>query len=199
MRARLVSLVLAVSLAGIAAGDPSSHLLAGVQAFQSGHYDEALVELRLVERSARPPADLAFYLGPTLYKLGRASEALVVFRRSTVPPDTLTELYLGLTLYQLALYDQARTAFASAAARGLGPRLDAAARRYIAVIDQLFATPPGTRTIDAYLDAGLRLLARGERELAEAYLQEAARAEQRGNPHRHEEIVELLARTRLAP
>src|SRR5688572_2777825 len=103
--------------------------MAGVRAFQAGRYDEALVELRFVERGADPPDDLAFYLGPTLYKLGRYGEALLVFRRARAKPDTLTLFYLGQTLYQLALYDHAREVFQDAVGGGLGPRLDAAARR----------------------------------------------------------------------
>ena len=191
MRLLLVALVLLA--AGPARADDDAHLLAGVRAFQAGHYDEALVELRLVERSPRRPDDLAFYLGPTLYKLGRYSEALVIFRRSRAAPDALSQLYLGQTLYQLGLYTGAREAFASAIARGLGPKLDAAARRYLELVDRLYATPPGAVAVEAYLDAGLRLAARGEQELAAAYLEEAHRVSLRGGRHRYRDIVAALA------
>jgi tetratricopeptide (TPR) repeat protein len=194
VRGPLLALLLLVSAS--AAAD-EGHLAAGVRAFQAGRYDEALVELRMVEQGPDPPADLAFYLGPTLYKLGRYPEALLTFRRSSAPPDTLTDFYLGQTLYQLALYDQAREVFAGAAARGLGPRLDEAARRYLAVIDRLYAVAPGPATVDAYLDSGARLLARGDAALAVAYLDEARRAEARGRPHRHQEIVLGLGRAYL--
>jgi tetratricopeptide (TPR) repeat protein len=189
-------MVVALSSASALADDTTAHLLAGVRAFQAGRYDEALVELRFVERARDAPADLAFYLGPTLYKLGRHGEALVVFRRSRAAPDTLTLFYEAQTLYQLALYDHAREAFQRAAARGLGPRLDAAARRYIDVIERLHAMSPGPAAIDAYLEAGARLRARGEALLATVYLDEALRLSARGRTHRRDEIVAELALAR---
>lgn len=196
MRRLAFALVLFTATAAVAADDTAAHLMAGVRAFQDGRYDEALVELRFVERSGDAPDDLAFYLGPTLYKLGRYTEALLVFRRSRVTPDTLTLFYLGQTFYQLALYDHARETFQRAAARGLGPRLDAAARKYIDTIERLQQIAPGTATVDVYLDTGSRMRARGEPLLASIYLDEALRLEARGRPHRHDEIVAELAQAR---
>src|SRR5512140_2057134 len=95
------------------------HLLTGVRAFTDGRYEEALVELRIVARAPDAPADLAFYLGPTLYKLGRYREALATFAASRAAPDALTDFYLGETCYQLKLYRKARVVFAGLRTRGL--------------------------------------------------------------------------------
>jgi hypothetical protein len=196
-------LALAVLCAGtFAAADvvpvaplPSStarHLLSGVRAFKQGRYEEALVELRVVARAPDAPADLAFYLGPTLYKLGRHREALVVFVTSRAPADALTRFYLGETYYQLALYRNARAVFVALRSSGIGPALDAAASRYVASIDAVYARPPEPATIDVYLEQGLALGA-GEPALASEYLEEARRAEALATaPHRHDEITGAL-------
>src|SRR5262249_46321633 len=110
----------------------------------------------------------------------------VVFRRSTAPADTLTDFYLGETLYQLALYDQAREVFAGAAARRPGAPPPQGARRPPAGVRRLFpgapgapppAAPPPPRTPSP---------------------DEARRVEARGRPHRHQEIALGLGRAYLA-
>src|ERR1051326_7072843 len=98
MQRRLIAmLVLATCITVAVADDMASstgrHLLAGVRAFKDGRYEEALVELRVVARAPDAPADLAFYLGPTLYKLARYREALGVFASSRAAPDALTDFY----------------------------------------------------------------------------------------------------------
>src|SRR5258708_5119287 len=134
MRALRVAIFVILGV-GVADADDAAtarHLLAGVRAFQEARYDEALVELRVVARAADAPVDLAFYLGPTLYKLGGHREALAVFVASRAAPDALTDFYLGETYYQLRLYRKAHAVFAGLRTRGLGPVLDEAAARYVA-------------------------------------------------------------------
>src|SRR5947209_19249129 len=97
----------------------SRHLLAGVRAFKAQRYEEALVELRVVQRAADAPADLAFYLGPTLVKLGRDREAIGVFVTSRAPSDALAEFFLGEAYYHARLYRKARGVFGALRARGL--------------------------------------------------------------------------------
>src|SRR5262249_44064137 len=118
-----VAVVAAVAPARGDDGGTARHLLAGVRAFKDGRYEEALVELRVGARAPDAPADLAFYLGPTLYKLGRYRDALDVFVSSSAPADALTDFYLGQTYYQLRLYRKARALFAALRTRGLGPAL----------------------------------------------------------------------------
>ena len=169
------------------------HLLAGVRAFQQGRYEDALVELRVVARAPDAPADLAFYLGPTLYKLGRHDEALAVFVRSRAPADALTEFYLGQTYYQLRLYRKARAVFARQRTRGLGPALDEAAARYVAAVDAAYRAAPAESSIDYYLAEGTERLGRDPVVAAE-YLDEARQVEALGSRrHRHAEIVDGLA------
>jgi hypothetical protein len=169
------------------------HLLRGVHAFKDGRYDEALVELRLVARAADAPADLAFYLGPTLYKLKRYDEALVVFVTSRAAPDALTDFYRGETCYQLRLYRKARAVFAGLRARGLGPALDDAAGRYVAAVDAAYKLAPAPASIDYYLAQGLELAAR-DPALAGEYLDEARQVEALAAArHRRVEIVTALA------
>ena len=195
------ALVLCVFLIALGAGGPARadsgttrHLMAGVAAFQKGAYEEALVELRVVARAADAPADLAFYLGPTLYKLGRYREALGVFVTSPAAPDELTTLYLGETYYQLGLYRKARAVFAGLHAQRLGPVIDDAVLRYVAAIDAAYREPPSAKAIDAYIDQ-----ARGSANdlVVSAEIFDEARAEEALAPtrHRHDEIAIALATT----
>jgi tetratricopeptide (TPR) repeat protein len=128
-----IAIVVLSLCAELRAQDSSTprHLMAGVRAFKEARYAEALVELRVVARAPDAPPGLAFYLGPTLYKLQRYEEALAVFVNSRAAPDALTDLYLGETYYRLRLYRKARAVFAGLRARGLGPALDDAAGRYL--------------------------------------------------------------------
>jgi hypothetical protein len=194
----LVVLFLALAVAPAAADDaPASstprHLMAGVRAFKEGKYEDALVELRLVARASDAPPDLAFYLGPTLYKLGRHREALAVFVTSRATPDALTDFYAGQTYFQLKLYRKARAVFAGLRTRGLGPALDEAAGRYVDAVDLAYRRPPEPATIDSYLDTGLGLLA-SDAVIAAEYLDEARLVERlAAAPHRRDEIAAALA------
>ena len=170
----IVCLVLGASAPARSDGSAATarHLLAGVRAFQQGHYDEALVELRVVARAPDAPADLAFYLGPTLYKLGRYREALAVFVTSRAPRDALTDFYLGETYFRLQLYRKAHDVFARLQSQGLGPVLDAAAQRYVAVIDAAYRAAPADGTVAYYIAQGRALLA-SDPVVAAEYLEEA--------------------------
>ena len=197
------ALCVAIALLGLCASaygqgesSTSRHLLAGVHAFKDGHYEDALVELRIVARAPDAPEDLAFYLGPTLYKLGRYHEALVVFLASHAAPDALTDFYLAQTYYRLGLYRSARGVFADLRTRGLGPALDDAAARYIAEVDRGYASAPEPVVVDAYLAQGLAL---ADPRLQAAYLEEARQVEQLlPQRHRTDEIVWSLGRAYAA-
>lgn len=173
-------------------GSTARHLLAGVRAFKTGHYDEALVELRVVQRAPDAPADLAFYLGPTLVKLGRDREAIDVFVASKAAPDALTDFYLGEAYYHLKLYRKARGVFAGLRSRGLGPALDEAAARYVAAVDTVYGTAPADATIDYYVDQAREA---GSDPIFAAELIDEARQVEALSPghHRHAEIVVALA------
>ena len=102
LRLRALALLLVLALPEtIRASEPPrttvAHLLQGVRAFREGRFAEALVEFRVVEGAPDAPAELAYYLGPTLYKLGRYREALQVFVTSSAPRDALSEFYFGTT------------------------------------------------------------------------------------------------------
>lgn len=199
LRAASVGLCLALGLALGASGElraddgaTARHLLLGVHAFKAERYAEALVELRLVARAPDAPVDLAFYLGPTLYKLQRYDEALAVFTVSRADRDALTDFYLGQTYYQLRLYRKARAVFAELRARGLGPALHDAAGRYVAAVDATYRTPPTAASIDYYLAEGLERAA-ADPIVAAEYLDEARQVEAlAAEPHRHLEIVAAL-------
>ena len=192
----LCAAVVALGIAGELRADDGQaarHLLLGVHAFKAEHYDEALVELRVVARAPDAPADLAFYLGPTLYKLARYDEALAVFLASRAAPDALTDFYRGQTYYQLRLFRKARAVFAELRARGLGPALREAADRYVAAVDAAYRTPPAAGAIDHYLAEGAARAAIDPAVAAE-YLDEARQVEALAvEPHRHLEIVAALA------
>lgn len=168
------------------------HLLQGVRAFKAEHYDEALVELRMVARAPDAPANLAFYLGPTLYKLQRYDEALQVFAASSAPRDALTDFYVGQTYYQLRLFRKARAVFSELRASGLGPALREAAGRYLAIVDAVYQAPPPVASIDYYLAEGAARA--GDPVVAAEYFDEARQVEALARePHRHLEILEALA------
>src|SRR5262249_54854288 len=137
--------------AGAAAEPASSRLLDGVRAFQEGDYARALDAFQEVGARPDAPPDLAVYVGPTLYKLGRYTDALEVFLRARGGADTLTDFYRAQTYYRLGLYRKARTLFVELRARGIGPRLGAAANLHVQLIDTLYAVAPPPTAIDSYL------------------------------------------------
>jgi tetratricopeptide (TPR) repeat protein len=163
-RVRRIGVLVAVvwcAAAQAAPGRPTSaRLLEGVRAFQAADYARALEEFTAVQQARDAPPDVAFYLGPTLYKLGRYEDALEVLAPSR-GSDGLADFYLGQTYYQLRLYRQARGVFAALRGRGLGPRLGAAADAYVTLVDQLFAAAPVEPAVDAYLERGRALLGAG--------------------------------------
>ena len=188
----LIALAVSGELRADGAGT-ARHLLQGVRAFKAERYDEALVELRMVARAPDAPANLAYYLGPTLYKLQRYDEALRVFVGSSAARDALTDFYLGQTCYQLRLFRKARTVFGELRASDLGPALREAAGRYLAIVDAVYRAPPPVGSIDYYLGEGLARAA-GDPVVAAEYLDEARQVEALARePHRHLEIVEALA------
>jgi tetratricopeptide (TPR) repeat protein len=172
VRAAILLVGLAWSTLAAAAPTPS-RLLEGVRAFQARDYTAALADFEAVAQEPGAPPDLAFYLGPTLYKLGRYQDALAVFLAAPMRGDALANFYLGQTYYQLGLYRKARLTFMTLRARGLGPRLAAAAETYVALIDALYAVPPARAAIEAYRAEGQRLLDAGRPALAAEYAEEA--------------------------
>jgi len=189
----LAALALVVSVQTVARADETTttrHLLAGVRAFKAQRYEEALVELRVVARAADAPADLAFYLGPTLYKLGRYTDAITVFVSSRAERDALSDFYLGESYYQAKLYRKARQTFASLRTRGLGPALDDAAARYVAAVDVAYKVQPQTATIDVYLAQAAELVA--QYPVAAGEILDEARLVEALSPVRHRR-AEILA------
>lgn len=190
--ALVLAVVLAVGMDADADDATTRHLLSGVRAFREQRYEDALVELKVVAKSPDAPSDLAFYLGPTLYKLGRYREALDVFVMSPAARDPLTDFYLGETYYQLRLFRKARTVFAGLRSRGLGPTLDAAAARYVSAVDAAFVNAPSDATIDYYTDSGLELIVTDAVAAGET-LDEARQVEALAPAHhRHGEIAAAL-------
>ena len=168
------------------------HLLAGVHAFQDGRYEDALVELRVVARAPDAPDDLAFYLGPTLYKLTRYREALAVFLTSKAARDELSDFYLAETYYQLGMYRKARAMFVGLRRRSVGPVLDAAAARYVAAVDAVYAAPVAAAVVDAYIVQASERAAT-EPLVAGEMFDEARQVEALlPGGHRHHEIIAAL-------
>jgi tetratricopeptide (TPR) repeat protein len=170
--------VIAVVLVwAVAARAAPPRLIDGVRAFQAGDYARALIEFEAVGRAPDPPPDLAFYLAPTLYKLGRYEDALATFLGAGAPGDALSGFYRAQTYYQLRLYRKARAAFLALRGLGLGPRLDAAAGTYVGLVDALYAARPPRAAVDAYRARAEELRAAGQTALAAEYLDEARQVE----------------------
>ncbi len=149
MRARLAFAVLLCWATTSRADGVNEHLLAGARAFRAQRYDVALAEFRLVERAGGAP-DLAIYLGPTLYKMGRLDEARQVLGRAhrSGSIDAVAEYYLGLSWYRLGLVRLARSVFASIDARDAGPKLAEGAAHFVADIDARAAATATTPLLD---------------------------------------------------
>jgi tetratricopeptide (TPR) repeat protein len=183
--------------AGALAEPTQARLLDGVRAFQAGDYARALATFQEVEARPDAPPDLAFYIGPTLYKLGRYADALDVFLRARGDSDVLSGFYRAQTYYRLGLYRKARASFVELQGRGLGPRLGAAADLHVQLIDALFVTAPPAAAIDSYLAQGRQLVAAGRAALAAEYFDEARLVEALAPvPHRRDEILAALASAR---
>jgi hypothetical protein len=114
----------------------AEHLLAGVRAFRADRYEEALAEFRLVQQMGTR-MDLALYLGPTLYHLGRYTEARSVLAREhrSGRRDAVAEYYLALSYHQLGYLRLARGIFSAIDRREAGPRLAEGASRFVAAVD----------------------------------------------------------------
>jgi tetratricopeptide (TPR) repeat protein len=156
-----------------AAGTTTAHLLAGVRAFREKRFAEALVEFRFVERAPNAPAELAFYLGPTLYELGRYVEALRVLSAEQTGRDPLGDFYLATTLYRLRLYHAARKTFRELHRSAIGPRLRDAAATHASRLDVVLAEPPGKETIAALIAQSQAAIERGDALVGAAFLKEA--------------------------
>src|SRR5260370_14096507 len=139
MHRLVVTVALLVSTAPVRADGPNAnaHLLAGVRAFRAQSYELALAEFHQVEQAGGTP-DLALYLGPTLYKLGRFDDARLVLARAhrAGSIDSVAEYYLGLTYYRLGLWRLARVVFATLDRNQAGPKLAEGAARFVAEIDR---------------------------------------------------------------
>jgi tetratricopeptide (TPR) repeat protein len=136
MLPRFVAVVLVLRAVVADAQTVDPHLLSGARAFRAQQYATALEEFRIVERAGGTP-DLALYLGPTLYKLGRIDEARSVLARAhrAGTADAITDYYLGLCWYRLGLVRLARQLFAGLDPREAGPKLADGAARFVAEID----------------------------------------------------------------
>jgi hypothetical protein len=199
-------------------------LLDGVRAFRSEKYEEALRLFRRIE-SEQQPADIGFYVGTTLHKLGRHLEAVVAFRaaRRAGLREPVVDYYLSVSCYRLGMLARARRGFAAlvvpaaqpapsdgADAPVLGPRLQQGAQRFLAAVDQaLVDSAPATaprpgllarRQEAARLEAESQLAA-GNDAAALEWLDEAAQLLV-GLPERNEKLPALrqqLSRLRAGP
>ena len=127
-------------------------LLDGVRAFRGERYEEALAIFRRIE-AAQAPADIGFYLGMTLHKLGRHAEALVVFRAAHRAGlrEPVADYYQAVSCHRLGLFMRAQQGFSALLAGAkrpaeantppLGPRLQQGARSFLEAIEQPLADP----------------------------------------------------------
>lgn len=119
-------------------------LLEGVRLFRSAQYDEALRVFQKID-AEQQAADIGFYLGMVLHKLGRHLPALIAFRgagRSGLR-EPIADYYLSVSCFRLGMTARARSGFAvlvAATASGgtpaltLGPRLQQGARSFLAAL-----------------------------------------------------------------
>lgn len=128
-------------------------LLDGVRAFRAEHYEDALRIFKRVEAD-KSPADIGFYLGMVLHKLGRHAEALTVFRAAHRAGlrEPVADYYQAVSAYRLGLFGRARQGFqallacseqpaacpaspSGATAPMLGPRLQQGARSFLQAVE----------------------------------------------------------------
>lgn len=119
-------------------------LLEGVRLFRAEQYDEALRVFQQID-AEQQPADIGFYLGMALHKLGRHLPALVAFRSAARSGlhEPVADYYSAVSCYRLGMLSRARLGFtalvepaSAGAAPGLplGPRLQEGARRFLAAL-----------------------------------------------------------------
>jgi tetratricopeptide (TPR) repeat protein len=171
LRTVILALGLLLATAGTARADVTAELLRGARAFRAGRYVEALEHFQSAER-AGPVADLALYMGPTFYKLGRFEEALAMLSRMrrTGTRDAVAEYYLGLCRERLGLLVLARQVFAELDREAAGPRLAEGATRFLADIERRTAAATGGA---AALLARAEALASGRPNAALDFAEEA--------------------------
>lgn len=148
--------------AGVDSAATQALLLDGVRAFRAERYEEALRIFKRVEAD-KSPADIGFYLGMVLHKLGRHAEALTVFRAAHRAGlrEPVADYYQAVSAYRLGLFWRARQGFqallacseqpatcatspsSSAPAPMLGPRLQQGARSFLQAVEQAL-----TETLD---------------------------------------------------
>lgn len=150
-------------------------LLEGVRLFRAEQYEDALRVFQKVDAEEQP-ADIGFYLGMVLHKLGRHAPALAAFRsaRRSGLREPVADYYSAVSCYRLGMATRARRGFTSlvsgessapGSAPPLGPRLQQGARNFLHAL-QLAAT-------DAVPDAGAaptRLRIERSRQAAESAL-----------------------------
>lgn len=192
-------------------------LLEGVRLFRTAQYDEALRVFQKID-AERQSADIGFYLGMVLHKLGRHLPALIAFRsaqRSGLH-EPVADYYLSVSCFRLGMTTRARSGFtalvaaspsAGSPALPLGPRLQQGARSFLA------ALPPALADAETETNAALaahyepalrsseRLLAIEEIDGALEWFEEAARSLLESPEHparalRLSEVRELWTRLR---
>ncbi len=191
------------------ATSPSSQLqlLEGVRLFRAAQYEDALRIFQKID-AEQQPADIGFYLGMVLHKLGRHLPALIAFRsagRSGLR-EPVADYYLSVSCYRLGMTARARAGFstlisgsptAGTPALPLGPRLQQGARSFLASLAQPSPEPvsEGSGTASGHAEQALRrserLLQSDDVEGALEWLEEAARS-LLDTPERPERALRLM-------
>lgn len=120
-------------------------LLDGVRAFRAERYDDALHIFHQVE-SQHLLADIGFYQGMALHKLGRHAEALSAFRAAHRQglSEPIADYYQAVSCYRLGMMARALREFsalqpqerARVAAPPLGPKLMLGVQQFLRAIEQ---------------------------------------------------------------
>jgi tetratricopeptide (TPR) repeat protein len=188
-------------------------LLEGVRLFRAEQYEDALRVFQKVEADQQP-ADIGFYLGMALHKLGRHTAALSAFRsaqRSGLR-EPVADYYAAVSCYRLGMTTRARRGFLalvggggslSAAVPPLGPRLQQGARSFLSALQPAPQEPaaeggiPITRLRhERARQAAERLLASDDPEAAIEWIDEALHVlEETADPRERAEHSDALRQT----
>ncbi|MBI3097742.1 MAG: tetratricopeptide repeat protein [Planctomycetes bacterium] len=153
-----------------------AHLVLGIDCFKDKKYDEAIVEFRIAANARPADGSILHYLGAAYYEKGSYDESLIQFKEGlALAPafgDEFSFYYVARLYYRNRLYCGARGWFTRIIEQNPNSKFSGEARRFVAEIDALLATPAENATIDWYYDRGLTESQNRRHLIAEDYFRE---------------------------
>ena len=194
----LVTLVLAGVCGALALGGEQVSDLwkRGVAAFSKGDYQAAVVHFKVAEEANYDKPSALYYLGLSLYQVGRYDEALQALKESgTIEPDFrdyIYHYYMGAIYYRKKLYALATQEMQEVLADNPESVIISKAQEVLSATKSL-PRPLPKESIDWYVSAAAKGLDEGNISWAEDYALEALR-----DAPNEANVQMVMARVRIA-